>query len=271
MTQPQEYVRKNGDFVDVLVHTSKIKVLNVKYIQSQQYGTTYSVTFQILDTPEVAGLWFICKVNSKYSKEYKEKYNKTPANTVGMLADYLGIDHKTFKDMVKASNNVGIEQAIIHIDKLIKVSAKFVPQSPNQPPYAKVFNIATELHTTVTFTEIRDTLVEYFHLPIAKGEFDGMKEPNTYIVEDTIKGEMVWSIYQSRSELMGETFDSTIEINSGKNTKQDAIDVIAKIKIGSCDNSIKVAIEMRILRVGEWKARLLEYLTKGSRITQSIL
>ena len=72
-----------------------------------------------------------------------------------------------------------------------------------------------------------------------------MKEPNTYIVEDTIKGEMVWSIYQSRSELMGETFDSTIEINSGKNTKQDAINVIAKIKIGSCDHSIKVAIEIR--------------------------
>ena len=61
---------------------------------------------------------------------YKVKYNKTPANTGRMLADYLGIDHKTFKDMVKGNNNVGIEQAIIHIDKLIKVSAKFIPQSP---------------------------------------------------------------------------------------------------------------------------------------------
>ncbi len=267
----QETVKINGDFIDVLVHTSKIQVVEVKYFQSAQYGTTYSITFRIMNTPQVAEYLFVCKVNTKYSKEYTCNWGKAPANTIGLLADFVETDHKTFKDLVKSKNSVAISQAIIRTNRLMKVSAKIVPKTENQQLYAKVFNIATELHTTVTFTEIRNTLMEIFKLPVVKEIPNNDMQPNRYILEESVKGELVWSVFQSQSRIKDESFDSSIEIDSGNNTKQNAIEVIGKIKVGSCMNSLRVAINLRILRVGEWKTRLIEYISKAKTLLNEAL
>lgn len=135
----------------------------------------------------------------------------------------------------------------------------------------KVFNFATEKHISVPFTEIRQILMEHFHFPIIKLEnkISVTKENINSIFEYKSEGRLFWVINQPNKLITEdeyhELFYTCIEIDSGDNTKRNSMKVLLKIQVGSCLNSIRVAVDTKIYHTENWKERFMSALQTVSQ------
>ena len=98
MENPQ--VKIDGKFMSVWTPANLIQIIEIKFYRSKTYGTTYQINFRI-QLPEIQTTEFICKTNTLYKRDYKEKYHKTPSDVIGMIADFLDIQRNDFKETIR--------------------------------------------------------------------------------------------------------------------------------------------------------------------------
>lgn len=125
----------------------------------------------------------------------------------------------------------------------------------------KVFTIATEKHFAVPFAQIRNIIAEETHLPIKKiTEFSNLGEVNKYlsdvVVESNFKGRIQWRIDKTNNQVESESLIGRIIIDSGDNTKRKSIEIVLEVKVGSCDNSIRIIEAINIYHTENWEERL---------------
>ena len=281
----EEYFNGNGKFLNMVVPISFIEITDATYFSNKQYGTTYSIGFKInrgdivVNGEPLNRYRFLCKVSTKSSQEALANYGKATSDTIGMLADFLGIARTVFRQTIKkpfddvhsASDSKVVSPAVaaklqelVHADdtRLIKIDATLIPPDGKfQNLLYKVFNIATEKHVTVPFGEVRVVVKDIINLPISVVD-DASDIRDTQIAEYRFAGQLVWEYATSVSRIEDEELFSRLRIMSGDNTKDSAMKVIGYIKVGKCQNTIRCAIYDRIIHVGDWETRLRTSITE---------
>lgn len=181
----------------------------------------------------------------------KEKILITGWDKIGMLSDYLGMKRNRMKELVESNkpeslkviNDILQEQQ----ERIIKIDASLF----NKQFFA--FNIATNEHTTITFSEIRSVVERIL---------------GTEINEITFNRSLVWEKHYKTVTFSNEAMDVIIRVTSGRNIKTSAIKVMVYIRIKTCKNSLICANYTAIKHMENWNARLVQTLSSAMEITE---
>lgn len=123
----------NERFNTLLIPAQSVVVEEVYFSQSKTYGITYRMRFSI-NQPEHKGVIYICKTNSLYKSTYKDQYDKSPPDTIGMLADFFDIKRNEFKDMFKGTD-ADLKKAemqelfFLQGERIIKIDSTLIPNA----------------------------------------------------------------------------------------------------------------------------------------------
>jgi hypothetical protein len=184
------------------------------------------------------------------------KYNLicSKEDRIGQLADLIGIGRKIFKSYIRNGEVDDINEIIqssSNADKIIQIKTS---TSDNEDYW--IYAFSTELHETVTFTQI--------------GNIVNRMLPR--IEESTFNGVKVWEMKHKTIECeeLKEKFDILLRVTSGTNTKSSAMHVILYVKVGSCDNSIRCTMYRSIKRTKNWEENLTEKIKTAVKLMHTI-
>ncbi len=179
---------------------------------------------------------------------------------IGMLADFLGINRANLIGAID-HNDIEYIQARINMqpkDRIIQIGASKFSYLDHKTEerierfYAYV--ISTNKHLIITFKEIESIVTSVLGIGITESHFQSVK---------------AFTKIYSTFETAGDSFLSSIQVTTGKNTKASAIKVVVRVKVGSCSNSIIVANYTAIKRLKGCLDRLRNTLINAAEIIQS--
>lgn len=180
---------------------------------------------------------------------------------IGQFADFLGVKRILMLNLVEYREDYNI-QAIIDrqpANRIVQFNAsKFTYTSRDNKEVTRfyIFAVSTTQHIIVTFREIESVVKAVLGDDVTDCYFGTVKVfVKTY---DTFE-----------IASAGESFLSSIQVTTGKNTKASAIKVVVRVKVGSCSNSIICANYTAIKRTENCLDRLRNTLITANEVIES--
>jgi hypothetical protein len=233
---PTEY-KQRGDFLNIKMPITDVKI---KSIRAKDRNVKRSI--EIVDP------------------QYPEKSLFINGNgKIGQLADFLGINRKVLYNHIDNNSLQAIQTLIDNQNKkrIVQINASiytFIDKHGDTISNFYVFAISTIKHVIVTFTEIESVVVSVLGDTISEGYFKSVK---AYV--------KTFNIFEAAND----TFLSSIQVTTGKNTKASAVKVVVRVKVGSCNNSIICANYTAIKRTEGCLKRLRQTLIAAKEVIQS--
>ena len=212
----------NNQYLEILMEAQELKVIKV------QKGKKPLVVFE----EPISGSFLLFLTKGEH-------------NTIGLIADYLGINRRELNNLV--SN--GDRNAIQNMLKSQGTRKILIVAHLYKRTYF-IHNIATEKYKTIRFMEVKEALIEFF--------------PGMEIIEVNIGINMFWEVPY---DYFGDNFDIFIRILSGRNIKTRAVKIILVLKIGQVEAVFGYSV---IEHTQDWKERFFANLSEITNIASEL-